>query len=90
MSVRDWDQFPVRLPDGVRDEIKKVAKANGRSMNAEIVARIMAPTEGSLSLRDWLAGMVLVRESGEHTPDDAAAWAYRYADAMLKAREATP
>jgi len=88
VSTRDWDQFPIRLPDGVRDEIKQAAKANRRSMNAEILSRIAAPVEGALSLRDWLAGMVLVRESGEHTPDDAAAWAYRYADAMLKARSA--
>jgi len=27
----------VRLPDGMRDKITKLAKANNRSMNAEIV-----------------------------------------------------
>lgn len=30
----------VRMPDGMRDEIAKAAKANNRSMNAEIVARL--------------------------------------------------
>lgn len=31
------DRFNLRLPDGMRDEIAKVAEANGRSMNSEIV-----------------------------------------------------
>lgn len=34
------DQFVVRLPDGMRDQIKYAAELNNRSMNAEIVARI--------------------------------------------------
>ena len=32
------DKFIVRLPDGLRDRIKIVADANGRSMNSEVVA----------------------------------------------------
>lgn len=34
------DQFMVRLPEGMRDEIAKQAQQNGRSMNAEIIARL--------------------------------------------------
>ncbi|ROR26563.1 Arc-like DNA binding dprotein [Comamonas sp. BIGb0124] len=34
------DKVLVRLPDGMRDGIKDAAKANGRTMNAEIVARL--------------------------------------------------
>ena len=34
------DQFMVRLPDGMRDRIKREAEKNGRSMNAEIVAAL--------------------------------------------------
>ncbi len=34
------DQFVVRFPDGMRDRIREAADANGRSMNAEIVARL--------------------------------------------------
>lgn len=34
------DQFVVRFPEGMRDALKKVAEANGRSMNAEIIARL--------------------------------------------------
>ena len=37
---RDSDKFMLRLPDGMRERIAKVAKQNGRSMNAEIVARL--------------------------------------------------
>ncbi|MDU4001448.1 Arc family DNA-binding protein [Pluralibacter gergoviae] len=31
------DKFTVRFPDGLRDAIAERAKANGRSMNSEIV-----------------------------------------------------
>lgn len=34
------DQFAVRFPDGLRDQIKRDADAAGRSMNAEIVNRL--------------------------------------------------
>ncbi|NML61793.1 Arc family DNA-binding protein [Massilia sp. RP-1-19] len=34
------DKFIVRLPPGMRDEIFAAAKANNRSMNAELVARL--------------------------------------------------
>ena len=55
---RGSDQFPLRLPDGMRDRIKAAAEASNRSMNAEIVARLektfdprfaALPTEGELS-----------------------------------------
>lgn len=35
------DRFIVRLPDGMRSRIAQAAKDNNRSMNAEIVARLM-------------------------------------------------
>ena len=34
------DKYVVRFPDGMRDRIAEVAKANGRSMNAEIISRL--------------------------------------------------
>ncbi|MDK1377121.1 MULTISPECIES: Arc family DNA-binding protein [unclassified Sinorhizobium] len=37
---RGSDQFPLRLPDGMRDQLKEEADKNNRSMNAEIVARL--------------------------------------------------
>ncbi|WP_320188255.1 Arc family DNA-binding protein [Agrobacterium rosae] len=37
---RESDQFPLRLPDGMRDRIKGEADRNNRSMNAEIVFQL--------------------------------------------------
>lgn len=37
---RGSDQFPLRLPDGMRDKLKSAAEKEGRSMNAEIVSRL--------------------------------------------------
>lgn len=34
------DKVLVRMPDGMRDRLKDAAKANNRTMNAEIVARL--------------------------------------------------
>lgn len=34
------DRFIVRFPEGMRDQIAEAAKANSRSMNAEIVIRL--------------------------------------------------
>jgi len=34
------DRFQVRMPSGLRDKIAKIAEANGRSMNSEIVSRL--------------------------------------------------
>lgn len=41
---RESDKFMLRLPDGMRDQIKAAAERNKRSMNAEIV----------IALDDWL------------------------------------
>jgi hypothetical protein len=47
---RGSDQFPLRLPDGLRQFLKDAAAENGRSLNAEIISRIedtMLGTGGS-------------------------------------------
>lgn len=36
------DKVLVRMPDGMREQLKAAAKANNRTMNAEIVARLQA------------------------------------------------
>lgn len=38
--VRDWEKFMLRTPPGMREQIKALAKENGRSMNAEILQRL--------------------------------------------------
>lgn len=51
MVMRDWDKFMVRMPPGLRDQIKELAKENGRSMNSEIVQRLkeVLKNEGKLA-----------------------------------------
>lgn len=39
---RGANQYVVRFPDGLRDQIKALAKANRRSMNAEIIVALEA------------------------------------------------
>lgn len=43
---RTAEQFVVRFPDGMRNRIAEAAKANNRSMNAEIVARLQESFAG--------------------------------------------
>lgn len=38
--AKEADKYIVRLPDGMREKIAEAAKANNRSMNAEIVDRL--------------------------------------------------
>lgn len=39
-SQSDYVQSAMRLPPELRDEIKATAELNGRTMNAEIIARL--------------------------------------------------
>lgn len=39
------ERFQVRLPHGLRDRLREVAELNGRSMNAEIVDRLVRSLE---------------------------------------------
>jgi hypothetical protein len=39
-KTKRLDQFMLRLPDGMRDKLAKMAEANGRSMNAEILSAL--------------------------------------------------
>ncbi|MFG1184329.1 Arc family DNA-binding protein [Xanthobacter aminoxidans] len=48
--VRDFDKFMLRMPEGMRDRITREAKANGRSMNAELIARIEKTLEDDSAL----------------------------------------
>jgi hypothetical protein len=38
--VSESDQFVLRLPPGLRGKLARLAKANARSANSEIVARL--------------------------------------------------
>ena len=60
---RGSDQFVARLPPGMRDAIAHEAENNGRSMNAEIVARLAFSFEEILSNE----GMIQVSKRFEAT-----------------------
>lgn len=98
-TARGDDQYMLRLPAGMRDEIKASADANGRSMNAEIVSRLV----GQQSLRDRFAGQCIsnsvlhlasyISEASEGFDIKTEAFllasaAYELADAMIAARKA--
>lgn len=52
---RHQDQFLVRMPAGLRDRIAFAAKANGRSMNAEIVTVLELQYPPEPSVEDLLS-----------------------------------
>lgn len=93
MADEDRCDFRLRVPRKMHNGLGRAAMDNGRSINAEILARLHQPE--AMSLRDWFAGHALSIAAGRswsHLPDDAAivrAWAsmaYSVADAMLAAR----
>lgn len=51
---RGSDQFNLRFPEGMRDRIALEADKSGRSMNAEIIARLSFTLDGNLSDREKL------------------------------------
>jgi len=44
------DKFVLRLPDGLRDQIKEAARLNERSMNSEIIYRLRETLKSELAL----------------------------------------
>src|SRR6478609_7776358 len=52
---RGSDQFMVRMPPGMRSTLSENAERSGRSMNAEIVARLDASFEEFLNLEGMVA-----------------------------------
>lgn len=82
------DKYVIRFPEGMRDEIKAAAEANGRSMNAEIIARLRG---GQADRRERIATAALVgilscfREynGGNGTTEGRARVAVIHADALI-------
>lgn len=69
------DKFNLRFPDGMRDAIAERAKANGRSMNSEIVQIIQDALDGNISTinKSELEGVSFIHadESGMEEYSDA-------------------
>ena len=76
---RGSDQFPLRLPDGMRERIKEQADRNGRSMNAEIVAKL----EQSL----LLPSVEISEDLAERIRNSPAEWRANRASMLLDALE---
>ena len=41
----DADRFMIRMPQGMRDQLKRTARASNRTLNSEIIARLEASLE---------------------------------------------
>lgn len=85
------DQYMMRFPEGMRDELKALAKANGHSLNVEIVNLIKQgqnARNNQITLRDQFAIAVLscVSIDYQSTPEFLAEYCYERADAMLAFR----
>lgn len=69
VPLQPQDKYVLRLPDGMRDRIKRAAEKNKRSMNAEIIAALAEayPNQYSLSewLGDWLPKLMNVQDASE-------------------------
>lgn len=53
-AAADMEKFVLRLPRGMRDEIREWAAGNKRSMNAEIIARLDAYRWVTDNANQWL------------------------------------
>lgn len=59
-SPQPSDKFILRMPDGMRGQIANIAKANNRSMNAEIIARLQGSLDAqSVELSQVASGVLL-------------------------------
>jgi hypothetical protein len=52
---RDDHQFRIRLPEELRDDLRDLAAANRRSINAEIVARLIESVDQEM-VEKWVSG----------------------------------
>lgn len=53
--IQPQDKYVLRMPDGMRDGLKVAASENGRSLNAEIVARLEKSLDVEFYTRSLIA-----------------------------------
>lgn len=51
------DQYMMRFPAGMRDQLKAAARSNGRALNAEIIARLEAYDEMQMQLKQTMEAL---------------------------------
>lgn len=87
------DKVLVRMPDGMRDRLKDAAKANNRTMNAEIVARLEDSFQPKKPLTISADDMQVLLETDKHAKQVFAEQMQKAASQLLKedrgARDAT-
>lgn len=65
MNKRDQKPFPLRMSDDVRGYLEESAKANGRSLNSEIVARLKRDADLDAELTELKKMLFLVQRMAE-------------------------
>lgn len=69
--LQPQDKYVLRMPDGMRDRIKKAAERSGRSMNAEIIAALETfyPEEPSIEeVLDRVHGAIDMATHADNLP----------------------
>jgi predicted DNA-binding protein len=56
-TTRDSDKFILRLPDGMRERLAKVAESQGRTMNAVVIGALAEYLTNAKSLESQLTGI---------------------------------
>lgn len=75
MTEKQPPSYPLRMPQELRERLAEVAKESGRSMNAEIVARLQESFyvrgSGSASMRITASGEGHIKSSGSSADEIA-------------------
>lgn len=83
------DKFMLRLPDGMRERIKRAAETNNRSMNAEIVATLdEAFPEVAPSMTDIMQDVMALGGLIQNMKDEDRKSAVRKKQQELQSRSA--
>src|SRR5208282_2276873 len=69
--VHSLEKFVLRLPDGMREKIGVAARANKRTMNAEIIQRLEAKIAGLEVKVAELPANLIKATGGEADPETA-------------------
>ncbi len=71
---RALDKIIIRLPDGLRERIANVAKANNRSSNAEIVSTLEAAYPHPVDKRDVVRALETILKRIKQNPEADISW----------------
>jgi len=84
-ASRGPDQFLIRLPEGMRDRIAKLAATNGRSMNTEMISLLeksLADHDTLKTLEIQVAEIWTKLDELDHRTIDTSNWLAKVARAL--------